>query len=378
MRILKLLLVLIFINSCTTGSNAPENKYSLNFSDTLEIDFSNQLFFDLGFPAFYNYNDTLVYYMTNKDQSVGLETFHLEKMNWLDTKYFPLEGPNQWYNFYGGLQIIDSTTALHPLTFGFQLVDLNDSTTLDIFFKDEINVSSNNYNPQEQYFRAADSVVGFPITPYIRTDEPDYTSKTSVYGLFSISDRNWLSKIPMAEEFHGNIYSTNWLKQNFMVKGDTIFVNYAKSHTIYGYNTEGKLIIEKPIKSDKVQVGYQPLAEDKIMNMILFEKGGQYTNFFYSKKHKLYFRFFSYFSTPPESNTLEALISVTDSFQRGIIIADENFEIKAVETLPISEYEITPNMHFFKDGELYIWLMNDTEDKKYYVSVIPVPIIAAE
>ncbi|MCH6200310.1 DUF4221 domain-containing protein [Aquiflexum sp. LQ15W] len=342
---------LIFFGCTATSPDLPQ----LALGDSLEIDFQDTPMFNGSYS--WGYFEDSFYYTSDHLDSLGLHVFSFAESDWEST-YLPYEGPNGLKR-HDSFVILNDTLAFHGLSgnFGFQIVNLKTKQVKDYYFIDKM------INPGKVIFHSVyfdGEVIGFPITEYKGTDNPDYTKESMIYGLYSLVDKEFRHFIPFPEEFHGDTFSTNFLNHTFYVKADSILVNFAKSDYLYGYDLEGDLILQKLAKTKGVKTQNPGRKSDPMENMVLSELGGKYSGLLYDGRD--FYRIALTFPDGLKKNNSDFL-SIQEAFASSIfqiLKLDSDFKIVAEGSFSGAPGHggIGDGLYFVKKGMVYFWDLN--------------------
>jgi hypothetical protein len=355
---------LIFFGCTATSTDLPQ----LALGDSFEIDFQDTPMFNGSYS--WGYIEDSFYYTSDHLDSLGLHVFSFAESDWKST-YLPYEGPNGLKR-NDSFVILNDTLAFHGLSgnFGFQIVNLKTKQVKDYQFIDKM-INPGKVLSHSIYFDG--EVIGFPITEYKGTDNPDYTKESMIYGFYSIADREFRHFIPFPEEFHGDTFSTNFLNHTFYVKGDSILVNFAKSDYLYGYSLEGDLILQKLAKIEGIKTKNPGRKSDPMENMVLGELGGKYSGLVYDGRD--FYRTALTFPGGFEKRNSDFL-NIKEAFESSIfqiLKLDNDFNIVAEGSFSGAPGKagIGDGLYFVRESKLYLWDLNkgETENIERFIPV---------
>lgn len=356
---------MLLLFGCT--ASAPELP-RLILGESIEIDFqTTPMFFGNYSWGFY---EDLFYYNSDHVDSMGLHQYAFETNAW-ESIYFQYEGPNGLKR-NDSFVVLKDSLAYHALSgnFGFQLVHLKTKLTENFIFPERL------INPgpalcSSIYFDG--ERIGFPITEYKSTQDPAYTKSAKIYGIFSLKERDFINFIPFPEDFHGQVFSTNFLRHTCLVLGDSIFINFAKSDYIYGYDLEGNQLFKKHVGTEGIKTDNPGRKSDPMENMLLTELGGKYTGFGFDGTH-FYRTSISFPSSPKQG--LTDLFSIEDAFASStfhVLKLNRELDIIAQGTFSGAPGKggVGDGLHFVRAGKLYLWDLDKSpqENIEKFVSV---------
>jgi hypothetical protein len=368
----KFYFLLIFI-SC---SNAAEDIIYPNqviLSEIFTLDFEDNPAFQTDREAYqWGYNDSTIYYTAPHEGTWNIYSLDLKKDIWTTTK-FELEGPEGLIKF-DNLLFLNDTLLLHPLSghFSFQLIDLKNKD----LHKYDINdgISNINLTSSKSVFYDG-KIIGFPLGQYLKTDDIGYTSKAAIYGIYDLQAKELKPIIFFPEEFQGKVYSPNFIKHTFLVTGDIILINFAKSHTLYGYDKKGNLLFNKEVREPKVHISPIDRKQDPMKNMITTELGGQYSNLILDPSKNLFYRIArtyprQYHNQVPNVNLFaEAL----PKMELSIMALDKNLDVIANGYFSSQPGEgIGDAIYFANQKGVYLWYFGngqEDESKEHFIKL---------
>lgn len=345
----------LMLFGCTASSpDLPQ----LTLGDSFEIDFQDTPMFNGNYS--WGYFEDSFYYTSDHLDSMGLHMFSFDDSDWKST-FFPFEGPNGLKKS-GSFVILNDTLAFHGLSgrFGFQLVNLQNKQVQDFQFVDKM-INPGYVLSSSVYFDG--KVIGFPVTEYKTTDNPDYTKESMIYGFYSLKEKEFKHFIPFPEEFHGDTFSTNFLDHTFLVQGDSIIINFAKSDYLYGYGLEGDLIFQKLAKIEGIKTQNPGRKSEPMENMVLSELGGKYSGLVYDGRD--FYRTALTFPDGLEENNSDFL-SIQEAFESSIfqiLKLDSDFNIVAEGSFSGSPGQggIGDGLYFVRKGKVYLWDLDKGE-----------------
>ncbi len=363
-------ILLLFLLVAFTSKNT--NIDHIELGETLEIDF--EYYPEIRPDYSWGFDDQGFYYISEHQDSLGYYEYNFETKNWVN-QFFPLEGPNGLKRFDDFVKIND-TLAFHALggSFGFQFVHLPSGKVMEEFtFKEEL-INPGKVTFQSLYFDG--EKIGFPIGEYKRSDDKSYTKEAQIYGFYSIKEKKFLNFIPFPKDFHDDVFSTNFLERNFLVQGDTIFVNFDKSHEIYAYNLNSELLFSKEVKTKNVNTNNPGRREDQMENMLITESYGKYSSFI--KVGDGYYRTARTYPglEIPSSINIKLLAKLGKAVKIEIIKLDKDLNIVAEGVLsgvPGSDVAVGDGIYVVKNDQLYLWWFLDkqgNESMEYFREIV--------
>ena len=339
----------LLLLGCT--ATTPEGP-PLVLGETYEIDFQDTPMFNGSYS--WGYFEDSFYYTSDHLDSLGLHVFSFAGSDWKST-YLPYEGPNGLKR-NDSFVILNDTLAFHGLSgnFGFQIVNLKTKQVKDYQFIDKM-INPGKVLSSSVYFDG--EVIGFPITEYKSTDNPDYTKESMIYGFYSLKEQEFKHYIPFPEEFYGDTFSTNFLNHTFLVQGDSIIVNFAKSDYLYGYGLDGKLIFQKLAKIEGIKTQNPGRKSEPMENMVLSELGGKYSGLVYDGRD--FYRTALTFPGGLEKNNSDFL-SIQEAFESSIfqiLKLDSDFNIVAEGSFSGAPGQggIGDGLYFVRNRKVYLW-----------------------
>jgi hypothetical protein len=363
---MRYILILFFLLSCK--KNEKEDS-TLVLGDKITVDFGDTPL--LQENSSWGFNKSSFYYTIDHNDSLGLYIYNMIDEFWI-SKFFLYEGPNGLRKF-DDFVLINDTLAFHSLSgfFGFQLVHLQSKEIQEFTFR-EIMINPGKVNFKSIYFDS--EIIGFPIVEYKRTDDPDYTKESNIYGFFSLAEKQFQDFISFPEEFHNKTYSSNFLKNDFVVRGDSILANFQKSHYLYGYGLKGDKIFQIPVIVKNVNNTNPGRKSDQMDNMILAEFTGKYSSLI-SVGNYFYRIATTYPKTSiPSSSDFRAIVEAVKYCEMCVLKLDNNFNVLSQGIFPCvpGENGVGDGKYLVKNDRLYLWNLNKgpEESLEYFQEVI--------
>lgn len=352
--------------SCGSGTQV-EYFPSLIYKDTLTIDFQN-------FPlpnerSSYGLLKDKYSYSFAFNDSIGIFILDLKSNSW-NKYHIPLDGDSglkRGGNFY----FINDTLGLYSLIGSgeFQILDFKSKTTVSYKF-DDFRYNIGNSSPGGIYFD--NKVIGFPVSYSRSNKEKDYTKNVPIYSFYDLKESRLINSFGFPADFHDKVYSLNHLTRTFLVVGERIYLNMAKSHKLYLFDVNCNLIDEPLISSDKVLETESTLFENPMESLIQFTYGGNYSSLVYDGKY--FYRIASFLADKGNSNSDKpsGFLNDLESLKIEVIKFDADFNLisKGEFLASPSKKGIGDGNYFVANGKPYFLLLDkQVESQERFVSV---------
>ena len=356
---MRYILLFIFLIACKESK--PETPI-LVLGDKISIDFGDTPL--LQENSSWGFNDSSFYYTINHNDSLGLYIYHIKEKTW-ETIFFPIEGPNGLRRFDDFI-LINDTLAFHSLSgfFGFQLVHLQSKEIQEFTLREKM-INPGKINYRSVYFDGR--ILGFPTVEYRMTDDPAYTKEANIYGFFSLSNKQFQDFISFPKEFHDKIYSSNFLKKDFIVKGDSVFINFHKSDNLYVFGLDGKQIFQKAVNARNVNTTNPGRKPDQMDNMVLTEFSGKYSSLIQTGKNFYRIAITYPKASMPLSSDFKSIVEAVKYCEMHVIKLDENLNVLAEGFFPCAPGEegLGDGIYMVIDDRFYLWNLNKGDDESF-------------
>lgn len=361
-----LLFFLLGLFSC--GPNhGRENVSSLVLKDTLTIDFE-----DFPLPnerSSYGFSKDRYSYSFTFNDSIGIFIFDLKSNLW-NSFSMPLDG-NSGLKKGGDFYFINDTLGLYSLKGSgeFQLLDFKSKTTLNYSFED-FRFNIGNASPESVYYD--NNLIGFPVSYSRSNKEMDYTKEVPIYAFFDLKENRLINSFGFPSEFHDKIYTLNDLSRTFLIVGQKIYLNMAKSPKIYVFDINGKLLDEEAISSNKVVEGNSDFVDDPMRSLIQYTYGGNYSSLLFDGKY--FYRTASFLANKENfsSDKPSGFLNDLESMKIEVIKFDIDFNLisKGEFFGSPSKKGIGDGNYFVTNGKPYYWLLDKKlESQERFVSI---------
>jgi len=282
----------------------------LKATDSLKISFQDTI--PLYFPGLpWNYNKNSLSFSNSTSENIIISTYYFNEKKWIQT-FLNKEGPDGVKN-QGGFEIRNDTLIYATSGYSdFFLFNLEGDLIKKIEYGNrEVSFNVNEWNPK---FYKSNQVFGFSSAEYDAiSDNVSTYENAKLYSLINL-DKNSISHIiSYPKEFHDNIWSSNDNSYNAISVGDTIIMNFSKSHSLYLYDLKGNLISSKEARNPMIR-DPKPMKSNSNpqKNSLIHEVGGHYNKLIYDEYRKVYYRTSIGYDTTKEMNnpTESTLMSI--------------------------------------------------------------------
>ena len=356
------LLIVLSISGC--GNNDNHNyPITLKATDSLKIEFQDSIpIYSPG--SSWNYNHNSLSFSSSTPTYIIIDTYYLNKKEWIRT-YLNKEGPEGVKNA-GGFEIKNDTLIYATAGYSnFFLFNLNGTLIKEVKYGDrETSLNIKEWNPK---FYKNKKNFGFSTVEYeaLSSDVSTY-QKSKLYSIVNIDSNTVRHIISYPEEFHNKIWSSNDNSYTAISVGDTIIMNFSKSHFLYLYDLEGNLISSKEAKNPMVRDAMPMKSSSSQKNSLINEVNGHYNKLIYDKYRKVYYRTsIAYDTTKNLENPTEfTLFSIYSKKKLCITTLDENFNIIGMNYFKGRQGGLGDILSFVNEEGLYLWFLHKNNENE--------------